>query len=71
MYLFLYTLGFIIHQKTTHPVLKHLSKPVTIAHQGGNKVYPDESLLAFTNAEKDTASVFTEWQQDKASFSTT
>ena len=50
MYLFLYTLGFIIHQKTTHPVLKHLSKPVTIAHQGGNKVYPDESLLAFTNA---------------------
>ena len=50
MYLFLYTLGFIIPQKTTHLVLKRLSQPVTIAHQGGNKVYPDESLLAFTNA---------------------
>ena len=50
MYLFLYTLGFIVPQKTTHPVLQRLSKPVTIAHQGGNKVYPDESLLAFTNA---------------------
>jgi len=50
MYLLLYTLGFIIPQKTTHPVLEHLSKPVTIAHQGGNMVYPDESLLAFTNA---------------------
>ena len=50
MYLLLYTLGFIIPQKTTHPVLERLSKPVTIAHQGGNKVYPDESLLAFTNA---------------------
>ena len=50
MYLLLYTLGFIIPQKTTHPLLERLSKPVTIAHQGGNKVYPDESLLAFTNA---------------------
>ena len=50
MYLFLYALGFIIPQKTTHLVLQRLSKPVTIAHQGGNKVYPDESLLAFTNA---------------------
>ena len=50
MYLFLYTLGFIIPQKTTHLVLQRLSQPVTIAHQGGNKVYPDESLLAFTNA---------------------
>ena len=50
MYFFLYALGFIIPQKTTHPILQHLSKPVTIAHQGGNKVYPDESLLAFTNA---------------------
>ena len=50
MYLLLYILGFIIPQKTTHPVLERLSKPVTIAHQGGNKVYPDESLLAFTNA---------------------
>ena len=50
MYLLLYILGFIIPQKTTHPVLQRLSKPVTIAHQGGNKVYPDESLLAFTNA---------------------
>ena len=49
-YLFLYILGFIIPQKITHPVLERLSKPVTIAHQGGNKVYPDESLLAFTNA---------------------
>ena len=49
-YLFLYILGFIIPQKITHPLLKRLSKPVTIAHQGGNKVYPDESLLAFTNA---------------------
>jgi len=50
MYLFLYALGFIIPQKTTHPVLQRLSKPVTIAHQGGNKIYPDESLLAFNNA---------------------
>ena len=49
-YLFLYILGFIIPQKITHPVLERLSKPVTIAHQGGNKIYPDESLLAFTNA---------------------
>jgi len=49
-YLFLYILGFMIPQKTTHPILQRLSKPVTIAHQGGNKVYPDESLLAFTNA---------------------
>ena len=49
-YLFLYILGFIIPQKITHPLLERLSKPVTIAHQGGNKVYPDESLLAFTNA---------------------
>ena len=49
-YLFLYILGFIIPQKMTHPVLERLSKPVTIAHQGGNKIYPDESLLAFTNA---------------------
>ena len=48
-YLFLYILGFIIPQKITHPVLERLSKPVTIAHQGGNKIYPDESLLAFTN----------------------
>ena len=50
MYLLLYTLGFIIPQKTTHPVLARLSKPVTIAHQRGNKVYPDDSLLPFTNA---------------------
>ena len=50
VYLFLYILGFMIPQKTTHPILQRLSKPVTIAHQGGNKVYPDESLLAFTNA---------------------
>ena len=50
MYLLLYTVGFVIPQKTTHPVLERLSKPVTIAHQGGNKVYPDESLLAFTKA---------------------
>ena len=50
VYLFLYLLGFLMPQKTTHPVLQRLSKPVTIAHQGGNKVYPDESLLAFTNA---------------------
>ena len=49
-YFFLYSLGFIIPQKTTHPVFQRLSKPVTIAHQGGNKVYPDESLMAFTNA---------------------
>lgn len=49
-YLFLYILGFIIPQKITHPVLERLSKPVTIAHQGGNKIYPDESLLAFNNA---------------------
>ena len=49
-YLFLYILGFMIPQKTTHPILQRLSKPVTIAHQGGNKVYPDESLLAFNNA---------------------
>ena len=49
-YLFLYILGFIIPQKITHPLLERLSKPVTIAHQGGNKIYPDESLLAFTNA---------------------
>ena len=50
VYLFLYILGFMIPQKTIHPILQRLSKPVTIAHQGGNKVYPDESLLAFTNA---------------------
>ena len=49
-YFFLYILGFIIPQKINHPILKRLSKPVTIAHQGGNKIYPDESLLAFTNA---------------------
>ena len=49
-YFFLYLLGFIIPQETNHPVLQRLSKPVTIAHQGGNKVYPDESLMAFTNA---------------------
>ena len=49
-YLFLYILGFMIPHKTTHQILQRLSKPVTIAHQGGNKVYPDESLLAFTNA---------------------
>ena len=50
MYLLFYTVGFVIPQKTTHPVLESLSKPITIANQGGNKVYPDESLLAFTNA---------------------
>ncbi|SVC37689.1 uncharacterized protein METZ01_LOCUS290543, partial [marine metagenome] len=49
-YFFLYLLGFIIPQETNHPVLQRLSKPVTIAHQGGNKIYPDESLMAFTNA---------------------
>ena len=50
MYSLLYSIGFIIPQKTTHPLFQRLSKPVTIAHQGGNKIYPDESLLAFTNA---------------------
>ena len=50
VYLFLYILVFMRPQKTIHPILQRLSKPVTIAHQGGNKVYPDESLLAFTNA---------------------
>ena len=50
IYLFLYLFGFLIPQKTTHPVLNNIKIPVTISHQGGNKVYPDQSMLAFNNS---------------------
>ena len=50
IYLFLYFFGFLIPQKTTHPVLENINLPVTIAHQGGNKEYPDQSMLAFDNS---------------------
>jgi glycerophosphoryl diester phosphodiesterase len=50
IYLFLYLFGFLIPQETTHPVLDNIDLPVTIAHQGGNKEYPDQSMLAFDNS---------------------
>jgi len=50
IYLFLYLFGFLIPQKTTHPVLNNIKIPVTISHQGGNKEYPDQSILAFNNS---------------------
>ena len=50
IYLFLYLFGFLVPQKTTHPVLKNIKLPVTIAHQGGNKEFPDQSMMAFENS---------------------
>ena len=50
IYLFLYLFGFLIPQETTHPVLDNIDLPVTISHQGGNKEYPDQSMLAFDNS---------------------
>ena len=50
IYLFLYLFGFLVPQKTTHPVLKNIKLPVTIAHQGGNKEFPDQSMMAFDNS---------------------
>ena len=39
-----------IPQNTSHPVLHKLKIPVSIAHQGGNHLYPDQSILAFQNS---------------------
>lgn len=50
IYIFLYLFGFLVPQKTTHPVLKNIQTPVSISHQGGNLVYPDQSMLAFKNS---------------------
>ena len=50
IYLSLYLFGFIIPQTTTHPVLDKLNTPVSIAHQGGNQLFPDQSMLAFNNS---------------------
>ena len=50
IYLSLYLFGFFIPQTTTHPVLDKLNTPVSIAHQGGNQLFPDQSMLAFNNS---------------------
>ena len=50
IYLLLYLFGFFIPQNTSHPVLHKLKTPVSIAHQGGNHLYPDQSILAFQNS---------------------
>ena len=47
--------------------LHHSRNNSTITNPNNGMFFVDN----FTNAEKDTASMFTEWQQDKASFSTT
>jgi iron complex outermembrane receptor protein len=47
--------------------LHHSRNNSTITNPNNGMFFVDN----FTNAEKDTASVYTEWQQDKASFSTT